>query len=259
MKEVCIYHISELYLYEYYLQPGEYRILPPDRINEFLEKGAEEEKRGGYVAAVQDYEKALALNPVRTETYFHLIRDSYQLKRLDDVHEYVEQVFPYVCTKAELAQYYRWLGCWYLETYQPELSEVVYRYSALVEKSRQAEEEIRYLETALGKKMPDYSVKELQDRMMKENIPVHASNVTAALLVKAGEEAQERAAEAETADSGPRGSAGQAENGQSGSIQAENRHSEAAVWRQQALDCYRMAYDLTEDPELEGRIRILSA
>lgn len=224
MREVCIYHIAEIYLFEYYLQPGPYEELPKERMDELLARGKEEEERGGFVGAIQQFEKALELNPVSTEVYLHLIRCSYQLHRLEDMHQYTLQMFPYICTKAELAQYYRWLGCWYLEQYQPEISWCVYRYSTLFEKSRQAEEEIHYLETALQKKMPEYSVQELQTRLRENDIPVHASNVTAALLVKAGEEASE---------------------------------SPSAVWKQQALDCWRMAYDLTEDPELAERIRKL--
>lgn len=225
VREVCISHISEIYLFEYYLQPGPYRLIPDDRLKEQMEKGAAEEARGGYAGAVQAYERALELNPVSPEIYLHLIRCLYRMHHLEEMHERTLRMYPFVCTKAELAQYYRWLGCWYLEEYQPELSECVYRYSMLFEKSRQAEEEIRYLETALSAKMPDYSVQEMQNRLRGADIPVHASNVTAALLVKAGEEAEQ---------------------------------SPENAWRQQALDCYRMAYDLTADPELQDRIRKLS-
>ena len=151
-----------------------------------------------------------------------MLRCCYHLGRMEELHEKTLQLYPYVCTRQELAAYYRWLGCWYLESYQPELSACVNRYSLLFAPSEQAEHDIRYLETALKRKLAEDSVAELQKKLREADIPLHASDVTMALLVKAGEEAEGR-----------------------------------SLW-QQALDCYRMVYDLTQDEEIAQRIRRLS-
>lgn len=220
--DVCIYHIAEIFLFEYYENPSDYTVIPKERLEELRKKAGEEMKRGGYVAALQNYDKAQELNPADAEVRLSRIRCCYHLGRLEEMHEETLRLYPYACTRQELAAYYRWLGCWYLEKYQPELSECVYRYSTLFAPSEQAEEEIRYLEKALGKKMPAYPLAEMQDKLREAGIPLHASDVTMALLVKAGEEAETR-----------------------------------RLW-QQALDCYRMVFDLTQDEEIGRRIRRLS-
>ena len=74
----------------------------------------------------------------------------------------------------------------------------------------------------MKRKLAEDSVAELQKKLWEADIPLHASDVTMALLVKAGEEAEGR-----------------------------------SLW-QQALDCYRMVYDLTQDEEIAQRIRRLS-
>ena len=221
-RKVAIGHIAELFLFEYYENPGEYTNEDPEILRDLKEKGHAEESRGGYVAALQNYDRVQEWNPADTELWFDRIRCSFHLHRLEDVHELTMQLYPYVCTREELAGYYRWLGCWYLETYQPETAECLYRYSTLFAPSEQAEREIRYLEEAQKHPMPAYSVGELQERLSREKIPLHASNVTMALLVKAAEEAERR-----------------------------------QLFRQE-LDCYQMVYDLTQDEEIAAKIRALS-
>ena len=80
--EVCIDHIAELYLFEYYENPKEYTLAPMDRLLERKKKAEEEMKRGGYVAALQNYEKALVLNPADTEIRLAMLRCCYHLGRM---------------------------------------------------------------------------------------------------------------------------------------------------------------------------------
>ena len=216
--QVCIHHIGELFLFEYYKKPGEYVNIQEDVITPLLSRAEEEEKRGGLIGALQNYEKALELNPVSTFIYFKMISCCYRLSRLQEIHDDTAEVYPYLATRAEMAQFYRWLGYYYLESYQPKLSAALYRYSTYFEKSRQAENEIRFLETAMNKKMPAYTTRQLQSILQDAKIPLQASNVTLALLVRAGEEA------------------------------------ESAGNLTQALDCYSMVYDTSHDAELGRRI-----
>lgn len=229
MKVISIHHIAEQYLYEYYcLGPGsseEYVIadLASDPLPGFLSKAEAEEKRGGLVGALQNYEEALDCNPASTKIRFAIIDLERKLNRLPEFYEDTKAVYPFCCTRAEIAHYYRSLGYYYLEQYQPDLAMALYRYSTLFMKSELAESEIRYLETALSKKEPPRPPEELQKVLTDAGIPVTVSNVTMALIVKAAEEAE---------------GAG-TENG----------------W-QQALDCYRMAADCTADPEILAKLRI---
>ena len=108
MKKVCIYHIAEQFLYEYYEQPGEYVLSEKDEVSPLLKKAEDEEKRGGIVAAAQYYEQAEEWNPAGTAVRFHLIDCYFRLNRKEDVLAETKAVYPYCCTRAEMAQYYRW-------------------------------------------------------------------------------------------------------------------------------------------------------
>lgn len=237
MQEVSIYHIAEIFLYEYYCNRGEYHIREQDALTPLMERGDEQEKRGGYIGALQTYEKALKENPVSMAVYEKIVECCRRLGDLEEMHRYTLECWPYCCTRSELAWYYRSLGYYYLEIYRPELSEVLYRYSTLFAKSEQAENEISYLERALEKKMPEYSAEELQQFLKREDIPTVASDVTMALLVRAGEEAASESAAARGA-------------GQSG-------RSRAAAG--QARDCYQMVFDLTGDEEIRARLGAINS
>lgn len=230
MKQVCIYHIAEQFLYEYYFKPEDYEILGEDKVKPLLDKAREEDAKGGIMAALQYYQEAEDYNPVSTEIRFHLIDLYFRLHRNDDLLNETKEIYPFCCTRAEIAQYYRWLGYYFLETYKPGLAAVLYRYSTLYEKSGLAENEIHFLETAMNKKMPDYTAGELAEKISHAGFPAGPSKITLALVYKAGEEAQSEAGNSKT----------------------------GKTMRQQALDCYRMVYDLTGDEETGQRIRVLS-
>ena len=90
-------------------------------------------------------------------------------------------------------------------------------YSNYFEESQQAAAELEFLEKAIGKKVTKKDLKQIQKILEDNDIPTQANPVTLALLYRAAQEASE------AGDS------------------------------QQALDCYRMVFDLTADEEV-GRI-----
>ncbi len=220
-QQVSIFHISELFLYEFYVNRGEFEIREKDEFRPLMEKAAEQERNGGLMAAIQYCRKALEENPVSMEAHEKIVECYRKIGDLNSVESYVLASWPFIGTRSELSWFYRQLGYCYLEKYRPELAQALYRYSTLWQKSDLAENEIAYLERALGHAMPEYSTGELQDILDQEDIPTAASDVTLALLVKAGQEAQKEG------------------------------NSE------QALDCFRMVYDLTGDPEVKTWISSL--
>ncbi len=225
MTNVCIYHIGEIYLFEYYLKPGEYEIDPDDKVTRLLSEAEEQEKKGGLMLALQDAEKAKDLNPVSTRVFEKLVSLNFRLNRVSVIRSLVDEAYPYLATPSELAWYYRWKGFCDLESYQPEQAEVLYRYSMLFEKSEkaneQAKEEIHYLEEALKKKMPDYTTAQLQEKLKGYGLPTGPSDITIALYYRAGEEAERK------------------------------------NLLQQALDCYTIVDLWSKDREVEERIRKL--
>ena len=221
---VSLNHISEVFLYEYFVANGkEFKISDIDTSAFFKEKARALMAEGDYKAAEQQWIKAHFENPVDMETILSIISCCKQLGDIDGAYSYTNDSYNYCCTRAEMAAYYRNLGWYFLEKYDPELASACYMYSQLFDRTRQAEDEVKFLEKALERKIEEKSPEELQNILKEHEIPTSANSVTLALLYKAGGEA------------------------------------EAAGQYSQALDCYRMVYDLTADEEVGEKIQQLSS
>ncbi len=216
---VCLRHIAEVFLYEYFVaKNAEYEISEEDTLTPYKEKAREYEASGDVTKARDTWVKAHFENPVDMESFLAVISCCKQLGDIDGAYAYTTDSYPFCCTRAELAAYYRNLGWYYLEKYEPDVAVSCYMYSQYFDKTKQAEDEIKFLEKALGKTFDEKSPQKLQTLLMEKDIPATANSVTLALLYRAGEEA------------------------------------EAAGEKLQALDCYRMVYDLTADEEIGYRI-----
>ncbi|WP_248405197.1 hypothetical protein [Butyrivibrio fibrisolvens] len=218
MLSLSLRHISEVFLYEYYKNPDEYEISDEDLARPHLDKAKAlltEQKNND---ALQEYLAAYMENPVSFEAVSGIIICCKRLGDIEGEYQYTQQMYDICCTRAELATYYRNLGWYYLERYKPDLSAALYRYSTFFCEGQAAEEEIKYLEKALNRPMGDQKPDMIQAMLEDNKIPTGPSNVTLALLIKAGEEAE-----------------------QGGNYM-------------QALDCYMMVYDLTLDEEIGDRI-----
>ena len=219
VMKVCLNHISEIFLYEYFLSNGkEYILSDTDNALEHKEKAKKLMNLGDIAKAQQEWIKAHFENPVDMETILSIISCCKQLGDIEGEYTYTLDSYNFCCTRAEMGAYYRNLGWYYLEKYDPELSSACYMYSQLFEKTNQAEDEIKFLEKALNRAVEEKSPDELQKILKRHDIPTEANGVTLALLYKAGGEA------------------------------------EAAGQYAQALDCYRMVFDLTQDAEVELKI-----
>lgn len=222
--KVCLRHISEVFLYEYYcLGDDEYEISNEDTLTPHKEKAKEQLLAGNYSGAQQEWLSAHLENPVDMETILGIILCCKQLGDAEGEYSYTTESYNYCCTRAELAAYYRNLGWYYLEKYKPEVSAACYLYSKYFGESQQADAELEFLEKAVGKKVAKKDLAQIQKILKDNQIPTEANPVTLALLYKAAEEA------------------------------AEGRDKD------QALDCYRMVYDLTADKEIGKRIESLES
>ena len=220
---VSLNHISEAFLYEYYVAKGrEFTYPEQDEAKPHKDKARELMADGDVKGAQQEWIKAYFENPVDMESILYIISCCKQLGDVDGEYSYTTESYNYCCTRAEMAAYYRNLGWYYLEKYDPDLASACYMYSQLFDETKQAEEEMKFLEKALNKKIDKKTLEELHDILKKNDIPTQANPVTLALLYKAGGEA------------------------------------EAAGEYGQALDCYSMVYDLTQDEEVAERIEKLT-
>jgi tetratricopeptide (TPR) repeat protein len=221
--KLCLRHISEVFLYEYYcLGDDEYELTDVDTLTPHKERAKELMLSGNYSKSQKEWLDAHFENPVDMESILGIILCCKQLGDTEGEYSYTTESYNYCCTRAELAAYYRNLGWYYLEKYNPELSAACYLYSKYFEESQQADAELEFLEKAIGKKVSAKDLSQIQNILKEKNIPTEANPITLALLYKAAEEAQEAGDKA------------------------------------QALDCYRMVYDLTEDEEVGKRISGLS-
>lgn len=208
---VCFNHIAEVYYYEYFINHYKYNILEMNICNLYKILGKEYEKRSDLLIAENYYLKALKWNPVDLEVIFSSIELYKKMGKLDKVFSLSIEAYNYCCTRAELARLYRNFGYYYLEKYQPELSEMLYMYSGMFYETESAEKEIHFLETALKRKRSNYDIKEIQQQLKKEKIPIKASPITLALTYKAAEN--------------------------------ERKNGRNDI----ARECYMMVYDLTND------------
>lgn len=222
IPEISIYHIGEIFLYEYYINGNEYRISSEDRTVLPLSQAESYEQKGEFQNALEAYKKAYFYNPVSMTINTGLIRCYRKLNLLKEMYTQAVDCFKFCCTRAEVAMYYRSLGYYYLSCYNPDLSAALYRYSTFFYKSDTAENEIKYLETAMGHKYVYASPDEIRTILRKNNIPEKADSVTLALLVRAGEEAEDK------------------------------------MLLEQALECYKMVYDLSQDEYIMDKIKKLN-
>ena len=222
MLSLSLRHISEVFLYEYYMNPDEYEISKDDLARPHLDKAGDLLSQQKNNEALQEYLAANMENPVSFEAVSGIIICCKRLGDIEGEYKYTQEMYKLCCTRAELATYYRNLGWYYLEKYKPDLSAALYRYSTFFQEGQAAEEEIKYLESALNKPMGKESPEQIQKMLEDNEIPTGPSNITLALLIKAGEEAE-----------------------QNGNYM-------------QARDCYMMVYDLTEDEEVGLKINRIS-
>ena len=213
--KVCLRHISEVFLYEYFcLGDDEYEISDVDTLTPHKVKAKELLLAGDYAKSQQEWLGAHFENPVDMEAILGVILCCKQLGDAEGEHSYTTESYDYCCTRAELAAYYRNMGWYYLEKYKPEVAAACYMYSKYFEESQQADAELEFLEKAVGKKLTGKDISEIQKILEDNSIPTQANPVTLALLYKAAQEAYETGA------------------------------------LDQALDCYKMVYDLTADEEV---------
>lgn len=173
--------------------------------------------------AVKSFDRALYWNPVDVDAYFQQIELYKALGRLDSVKKAAFEVYPYCCTRASVAHFYRVLGFYYLEKYKPETAVALYQYSNIFYHNEKADEELSYLSKALDRKIPQMEVADIQKVLTEAQIPAGPSKQTVEITYGVAE------------------------------LEYNNEHYEIA------RDCYAMVYDLTQDEKVEDKLRQINA
>lgn len=214
-------HISEAYYYEYFFGGGDYEEAPLDMSGIWRLFGSHLDRQGQTEDAKKAFERVLQWNPADSESLLALAEIYRKSEDLEMYRELTDEFYDFCNTRALLARYYRNLGYYYLEVYQPELAEALYLYSELYFPTEHARRELAFLGEALKRETPAYTKEQLCGKLSEYEIPLEASRETLALTLQAAKDCE-----------------------------ASGRYREAG-------ECYRMIYDLTEDPEIEEILKHL--
>ncbi|MFA9463207.1 MAG: hypothetical protein ACERKN_02835 [Velocimicrobium sp.] len=209
-------HVLEVYYYDYFLN-HDASILHTDinlsayyRLHGFIKMQLDDFK-----SAAKSYETALVWNPVDLDSLLQLGELYKRLGNLKDCRRVSESAYNFCCTRATLARYYRNLGFFYLESYQPDIATALYQYSNIYYPSTQADNELIYLEKALNRPTPTLSLNEIQQILSNESIPTGPNPDTIGITYRVGQ------------------------------LELEGGNIE------NAKDCFTMVYDLTQDVQIK--------
>jgi tetratricopeptide (TPR) repeat protein len=211
-------HILEVYYFRFFKNAGENDIqYAPLNIGSFYRfYGYILLRLQRYGDAITAYENALDWNPVDLDSLFQLSELYKKTKDLRHTLDTTWDSYNYCCSRATLAHFYRNLGFYYLESYQPDIATALYLYSNIFSASESASRDLAYLEKALKRPTPGLSIRELQAVLRENKIPVGPNPDTVGITFRTGQ------------------------------LEFENQHYDTAK------DCFLLVYDLTQDKEAEA-------
>lgn len=184
---VCFNHVLERYLYEYWngVTSESYKISQEPYNLAYMRIGAEYRSSGQDDEAVKAYMHASLISPADLDACFSLAMVYRDMGRWKDMKECVKRAYGYIFTRTDIAQYYRYLGCYELEMYHPDNALALYRYSDLFSRSEAADAQIGFLKEA-GTDMTDMDTDKLRKVISKENIPLQPDPDTIGITFKVG-------------------------------------------------------------------------
>lgn len=219
---ISLNHVTEYYIFDYYFKPEEPVAVAGLPYGQYYRTCADLcLQLGRYKAAADGYRHALEWNPVDLDAVFGLAEACKYLNMLERYLLMTRQAYRYCCTRATMARYYRNMGYYYLMKYRPELARACYCYSNLYYRTAQADSELKYLETALKDRTPDYTIPKMQAMFDANGIEPGPERATVEVIYQVGKQMIE---EQET---------------------------------KLAKDCFLMVYDITQEKALEALINEL--
>lgn len=213
---VSFNHPLEAYYYEYYISKEPYVEVPVNMGLLYRTLGELQLASRKMRKAETSFNRSYRWNPTDLDTIYAMIEYQKKDEDLDRVYSLTEKCYPFCCTRADLAHYYRNLGFYYLESYEPEVAVALYEYSQLFYHTKQAENELAYLEKALGERYKKLEIREIQALLEEHEIPLQAAGQTVGIAYQIG-------------------------------LSALNAGNGAL-----AADCLMMVYDVTQDEEVKA-------
>ncbi|WP_159441915.1 tetratricopeptide repeat protein [Clostridium sp. Marseille-P2415] len=191
-RSISFNHVVEVMYYEFFTGDETYHCAKIS-FNRMYNRLAELFRRCGDLSSEQKaLQSALQWNPVDLDVYFAFAELYKQEGNLEKCLELSNRAHRFCNTRAALARYYRNLGYYYLETYQPELSAALYQYSEIYYETQSAKRELDYLAAAMKRDIRIHDLERLQMSLKKSSIPLGFNRFTTALTYKAFEIEKQR-------------------------------------------------------------------
>ena len=181
-------HVMEYYIYAYYFHPEaavEQTALPYGEYYRTYAELCMQLQR--YRAAEAAYKSAIAWNPVDLDAILGLAEAYKYLNMLERYCSVSRQAYRYCCTRATMARYYRNMGYYYLAKYEPAVARACYIYSNIYYHTENADNELKYLETALQEKTPKPDIREMQKIFDENKIEPGPESDTIGVVYRVGE------------------------------------------------------------------------
>lgn len=181
---LCPNHPLEVPLYTYY-EKKELDQLSDIGIHKMYHELARRKREQGlFSEALAYYEKAIKYNPVDLDILFDFATYYRDIEEYEKFKSLVDRLYFYCFTRTDIAWYYRLQGNYYLQKMKPQLAKNLYDYSNLFFETESAIKEIEYLKKAMGDKLLDASLEDIQKSLVEEEIPRQVCSSTLGFVYK---------------------------------------------------------------------------
>ena len=181
-------HVMEYYVYACYFEPETDVLCTELPVGEYYRTfGSLCLKLSKFRRAEDAFKKAICWNPVDLDSYLGLAECYKNLNMLSRYLDVTKQAYRFCCSRATMARYYRNMGFYYVARYNTEAARVCYTYSNIYYKTDNADNELKYLEQALNDKTPEYSVKQMQEILDKNEVEPGPDSKTIGIIYRVGE------------------------------------------------------------------------
>ena len=181
-------HVMEYYVYACYFEPETDVLCTELPVGEYYRTyGSLCLKLSKFRRAEDAFKKAICWNPVDLDSYLGLAECYKNLNMLSRYLDVTKQAYRFCCSRATMARYYRNMGFYFVAKYNTEAARVCYTYSNIYYKTDNADNELKYLEQALNDKTPEYSVKQMQEILDKNEVEPGPDSKTIGIIYRVGE------------------------------------------------------------------------
>lgn len=179
---ICPNHELEIYLYGYYMKEEDYEIIQEPLHRMYYELALICKKRNQSENMFEYLKKARQYNPTDIDILTDIASEYAQIGENEKALKTLNEMYPYIYTKRDMSMYYSLLDSCYLAKYEPETAEVLAMYSKLFCENKQADNDLEYIASAVGRKHEKDTPGDLQTYISSKSIPIQPASSTLGIL-----------------------------------------------------------------------------